>query len=108
MDGYSNDVVAKYIAMEELMNQQSYLNNQIILLSSKLEEIPKAPKNLNKWITSISGQGKKSFKLSDFSNLFNITKEYNKLKDRVDENSRELKVAVIESIIDRINNILKK
>ena len=110
MDGYievSDEIVEKYLKMQELFDHQVKLNKELVDISKELGEIPEMPENLEKWIDSIPNE-KSKFRLTDYDKLFKVSRKYNKLAEKRDENAQKIKVLVIDNLIDRINEILGK
>jgi len=110
MDGYtevSDEIVEKYLKMQELFDHQVNLNKELVDISKELSEIPEMPENLDKWIDSIPNE-KSKFKLTDYNRLFKVSKKYNQLAEKREENAQKIKVLVIDNLIDRINEILGK
>jgi ERCC4-related helicase len=111
MDGYTFDnndeIVEKYLQMQELFDHQVKLSQELVEVSEELKTIPEMPKDLEKWIDSIPNE-KSKFKLTDYDKLFKISKRYNKLVEKREENSQKIKIFVIDNLIDRINEILGK
>src|SRR5271165_728136 len=110
MDGYtevSDEIVEKYLKMQELFDHQVELNKELVDISKELSEIPEMPENLEKWIDSIPNENSK-FKLTDYDKLFKVNKKYNQLTEKREDNAQKIKVLVIDNLIDRINEILGK
>lgn len=110
MDGYtevSDDIIEKYLKMQDLFDHQVKLNKELVDISKELNEIPEMPENLEKWIDSIPNE-KSKFRLTDYNRLFKVSKKYNQLAEKREENAQKIKVLVIDNLIDRINEILGK
>jgi|ERR1700722_2954423 len=109
MDGYSITeacIAKKYFDMQNLLDEQLLVNKQMMDLHNEMETMPKIPFNLENWIDSVSDQtDDKSFKISDYSNMFVFKKRYDKLVERKDQINRLLKIAVIDNLIDRIKSV---
>lgn len=110
-DGYINEsILQKYSAMEDLLNHQSEVNKNISNLSKEISQLPELPRNLEEWTDSLSNiySEDKTFKLSDFKRVFKINKEYCELIEKREKNLRQIKMLTIDSVIDRIKNVLDK
>jgi hypothetical protein len=113
MDGYSVselDIEKKYNSMQSLLNKQIHLNKDISDILSEIEQLPKIPNDLNFWIESIAKQddGYDRFKLTDFSKMFKINKKYKELIEEREHINRNIKIAVIDNLLDVIRNIVKE
>jgi hypothetical protein len=107
-DGYiENETMQKYLEMQDLFDHQVKLNKELVDVSEELKLIPEMPKDLEKWIDSIPNE-KSKFKLSDYAKLFKVGRKYDKLAEKREENAQKIKVLVIDNLIDRINEILRK
>ena len=109
MDGYSKQeqLIEKMLHMQELCDYQIKINKELLDISTQINSLPDIPINLNAWSESLSDIESNSFKLSDFKKMFKFNKEYNNLVERRDLNSLKLRELVIDSLIDRIKDILK-
>lgn len=101
MDGYT---VSRMDQMQELCNKQLQINEQLEEVSQELHLMPIMPKNIDRWINSVS-IGDNRFKLADFSRMFAISRRYDRLIDERGKNSSQLKIGIIDNIIEQINLI---
>jgi hypothetical protein len=112
MDGYSItelDIEKKYYSMQKLLDRQVLLNKDISNILLEIEQLPKIPYDLNFWIESIAkpDDGYDRFKLTDFSKMFKINKQYKALIEEREHINRNIKIAVIDNLLDVIKNIVK-
>lgn len=108
MDGYDTELGKKYLYMHSLINKQSELDKRMNGLLTIINDIPNIPNDLEVWVESITDiDGYHSFKLSDFSRMFKVNKEYHSIMEERDKTNRLIKIAVIDNIIESIKNILK-
>jgi hypothetical protein len=103
MDGYNFLSEDGYNILQNLMNRQIEINNAIDSINSEMNEM-KIPASMDEWIDSLNVDG---FKLSDFKKSVMNVKVLNKLIEERSNNSSNLKLAIIDNIIERINIILK-
>ena len=97
-DGY------KIYRLKELCDHHDQIDKELSILSDDMDKLPKLPDNLDDWIDSIPDGY--NFKLSDFKKVFKITKKYNALVEESKKNASNVKIAMIDVLIDNINNIL--
>lgn len=105
MDGYSvveTAIEKKYRDMQNLLDEQQTVNNQMNELHSEMAIMPKMPHSLERWIDSVSDiDGYDSFKMSDYAKMFSFKRRYERLLEKKENINRKLKLAVIDSLIER-------
>lgn len=110
MDGYSEiyeETIEKYLQMQDLFDSQVRLNKELVEVSEELKSIPEMPQNLDEWIDSIPNE-KSKFKLADYDKLFKVSRKYTKITEKREENAQKIKVLVIDNLLDRIKELLRK
>jgi hypothetical protein len=111
-DGYkiflNNEMIDKLHYTQKLYDEQIKLLDNIDNVVNEMEKIPPlSAGGLEKWIDSLEDiDNKNPFRLKDYSNLFKLNKEYNKLKEKRDVNITKIKIAVIDNLLERIKNLL--
>ena len=101
MDGYS-----KVDDIHALFDKQLKINKEINDIADELDGLPDMPNDLEGWTVSISDTEKREFKLSDFIKMSDISKKYTKLVEEKEINSSKLKVMLIDSVLDKIKEVL--
>src|ERR1039458_5543350 len=94
-DGYNLDL------------EQSKIEERLDEIVAEMNKIPHVPMNLDNWISSLS-KSEKDFKLSDLEKLFKISREYDNLIDKKIENNRSIKILAIDSLVEKIREVLKE
>lgn len=109
-DGYlrQEELVKKYNDMQNLIANQMEINKELLVVSTEMGSLPEMPESLDKWVDSLSDLDSKNFKLSDFKKMFKISKKYNDLVERREQNSQKIKALVIDNLIDQIKTLLNK
>jgi hypothetical protein len=111
MDGYSEDISAanKIKNIKELSDYQIKINNEISGLTKDLNSLKNVPENMELWMDQLTDFTKGDvFKLSDFTKMFKLTKQYDKLVEKQEQNASKIKVLVIDTLLDRIKATLKE
>lgn len=111
-DGYKSSSGSEMI--DEIYHTQKLCDDQIKLLDNIdniVEEMEKLPPlddgGIEKWIDSLEDiDNKNPFRLKDFNSLFKLNREYSKLKEKKEINTRKIKIAVIDSLLERIKGLL--
>jgi len=85
---------------------QNKLNLRLKEIANEIAILPKLPQSMEDWIDSWTDPSKKGFSMSAFNKHLKIKKEYSKLIDSSNSNLREMKILVIEELLEKINNTL--
>jgi hypothetical protein len=106
MDGYKvQDIIDRFEAMQHLFDVQVHLNREMASILAELDAMPEIP-DLDAWISSVSDN--KSFKLENFKRMFEINRQYNAIVEEKDKTASQIKVIVIDNLLDRIKDLLDK
>lgn len=108
-DGYNPVLIEKFVDMQNLFEKQIKINTELSSIAKEIEGLPEIPDNIDRWLDSVQKITQdKSFTLSDFKKMFKINKEYNKLIEDRDENAHKIRVAVIDDLLLKIQDLLDK
>lgn len=91
---------------KKLYDDQIKLLDNMDSVVSEMEKLPPLDGGIEKWIDSLEDiDNKNPFRLKDFSKLFKLNKSYEKLKEQKEINTSKIKLALIDSILERIKNL---
>lgn len=99
--------VDRLVDMQSLCDRQISINEEMDDISKELSTMPIMPKDIDRWINSMSGNNDR-FKLSDFSRIFEISRKYNSVVEKKNKNISELKLVIIDNILEQIDNAIGK
>lgn len=108
MDGYNFLDTSRSNCFKQFLDNQRQVNGRLKEIASEMVNLPRPPKYMEDWIEGwTTPEGQKSFDMSVLKKLVNYKKEYNKLIEVSDTNIREMKVLIIDDLIDKINSTLE-
>lgn len=113
-DGYnstSTQLSVKMSEMESLFLKQQRIDNDIKAITDEMEKLPNIPKDLDNWTDSLADTNKptnKIFKISDFSKMFKMGRKYKALIEERENNSRHMKMAILDNLLIQIKNAENK
>jgi len=96
MDGYLD--IALYL-------EKIKIDLEIAQAVKEMNSIPQIPDDINDWVSTLRKNDE--FNLADFKRIFKITKEYDKLIDKQENNARHIKILVIDNLVSKIKELLK-
>jgi hypothetical protein len=96
--------------MDDIYQKQLKLNAEVANTAKEINEMPKMPKDLDRWMESVPelNNNKKRFKISDYANIFKISRKYESLLEDRDINQSKLKVVVIDNLLNKIKKALNE
>ena len=95
IDGYN---------IQQLVDNSNRINAALMSATKEINTLPKVPISLESWVESFSTQ----FKLSHFQKMFHINRQMTSLLEEQEANSRKLKIAIIDNVLDKINVLVGK
>jgi|ERR1700722_1555378 len=108
MDGYEiQDIINRFEAMEHLFDVQVHLNREMANILAELDAMPDIP-DIDDWVSSILDLEAKGFKLQNFRRMFEINRQYNTIVEEKDKTASQIKVIVIDNLLDKIKDVLDK
>lgn len=96
------DNYKKYTYINELYETQLRIDKEISALSLEIENLPKVPLDIDKWVSSFCS----NFKISDLNKICDINKKYKKLIEERKSNGSKIKLFAIDNIIDQISEVI--
>lgn len=95
IDGYN---------IQQLVENNDRINTALMLATKEIKTLPTLPASLDSWVGSFSTQ----FKLSHYQKMFHINRQVAFLLEEQEVNSRKLKIAIIDNVLDKINMLVEK
>jgi hypothetical protein len=109
MDGYTENNIKTTEDIKNLSDTQIKINSELSSLTKELNGMKNIPRDIESWIDELSDFTKdNNFKMSDFSKMFKLTRQYDKLAEKQEINARKIKTLVIDDLLEKIKGLLKE
>lgn len=108
-DGYSFTDTIRSEKFKTCSANQIKLNQRLKEIAAEMANLPKPPRRIEDWVDGWADLSiKRNFSMESYDKHIKFRKEYHKLVDTADSNLREMKLLVIEDLLEKINSTLEK
>lgn len=93
--------------IKEAYSKNKFINKKMEKASNEINKMSNLPPSIDWWIDSFS-TSPKDFKLADFNKIIKITKDLDKLQEEKENNLRNLKLLMIDELLEKAEKVLEK